>query len=53
LDDPLDTKNPLRHSTVEEVTRNGGIWQNSGEHLRLVEKTERIRERLGEVGEAC
>jgi hypothetical protein len=41
-------KKPLRHSMVEEVPKNGSIWQNSGEHLRLVERTERVRERLRE-----
>jgi hypothetical protein len=35
---------------VEEVTRNGDIWRNSSVHLRLVEKIERIRERLGGLG---
>jgi hypothetical protein len=33
---------------VEEVPGNDGIWQNYGEHLRLVERKERDRERLSE-----
>jgi hypothetical protein len=36
LDDPKDTKKPLRHSMAEEVPGNSGIWRNSDEHLRLL-----------------
>jgi hypothetical protein len=30
-----NTAQLLDHSTVEEVTKNAGIWRNSGKHLQF------------------
>jgi hypothetical protein len=34
LDDPGNSYEPLRHSTVQEVTEKHGIWRCSGNRLR-------------------